>query len=303
MSSGFRSFHPITGYMYFLLMVVLSSMIKHPVYLSLLILGAIALNLTTDKGKSLKKPIKFYLLMSSIIILINPIFNLRGSTILFYLGDKGITLEATVYGILVSVGLLSMLIFFIAFNNIMTSEKFLFVFGKISPKSAFVVTVAVRFVPLFIRRLKMVIEVDNQMNQKEDLRKRDKIKNAMENVTTLLGWSLEDGIKSAQSMRCREYGKHKRSSYSRYKFQARDILLLASMLMLFTLFFAGFDQGIGQYQIYPSLEGITVNLVHLIIFTLLVYIPVLIDIKEIFTWKYLRSKITVSDMAKLEKIY
>ena len=93
--------------------------------------------LTHDKGKALRKWIPMLVGMSAVIILVNPFLNSRGTTIFFYFRGKQVTLEATVYGVVMALSLVIILLMFISFNLILNGNKFLFVFSKFLPKTDF----------------------------------------------------------------------------------------------------------------------------------------------------------------------
>lgn len=66
-------------------------------------------------------------------------------------------------------------------------------------------------------------------------------------ATTLMGWSMEDSLESADSMRCRGWGStHKRTTFRRMRFHAFDAIALTILAFLF----AG-----ASYAAYALMEG------------------------------------------------
>lgn len=52
-------------------------------------------------------------------------------------------------------------------------------------------------------------------------------------VTTLMGWSMENSLETADSMRCRGWGANrKRTTFRRNRFRAYDALLLSALALL-----------------------------------------------------------------------
>ena len=52
-------------------------------------------------------------------------------------------------------------------------------------------------------------------------------------VTTLMGWSMENSLETADSMRCRGWGaNHKRTTFRRSRFRAYDAILLSALALL-----------------------------------------------------------------------
>ena len=65
--------------------------------------------------------------------LINPIFNHEGVTILGYLpSGNPVTQESVIYGICAALMIVSVICHFSCYNEVMTSDKFIYIFGKIS---------------------------------------------------------------------------------------------------------------------------------------------------------------------------
>ena len=62
--------------------------------------------------------------------LINPAFNHEGQTILTYLSNGNpITLESIVYGVAAAAMLVAVICWFSCYNSVMTSDKFVYLFG------------------------------------------------------------------------------------------------------------------------------------------------------------------------------
>ena len=147
MENGFSKLHPRLCFLYFIVSLIASMIFKHPIYLYTLLMVSILLNWSLDGGKALSKVIKSYLMMAFIVFVLNPIFSSRGATILFYLFDQPVTFESIVYGTQFSISLLTILILFVSYNLVITPDKFLYLFGSVLPKVAFIITVTLRFVP------------------------------------------------------------------------------------------------------------------------------------------------------------
>ncbi|HHX51081.1 MAG TPA: energy-coupling factor transporter transmembrane protein EcfT, partial [Clostridia bacterium] len=88
----FSSMHPATCFCYYLGVLVLSMILFHPLFLGTALLVLILLNYCQDKGEHLRDLLPYYLFLSLLIVLFNPLLNRRGATILFYLLDRQVTL-------------------------------------------------------------------------------------------------------------------------------------------------------------------------------------------------------------------
>lgn len=90
------------------------------------------------------------------IAVINPLFSHNGVTPLFFLNGNPVTLEAVLYGLDIAVMLVAVLYWFKGYNHVMTSDKFLFLFGRAIPRLALVLSTALRFVPLLKVQIRRV---------------------------------------------------------------------------------------------------------------------------------------------------
>ena len=87
------------------------------------------------KGRKTVKVFVFGMLPACLVMMvINPMFSHEGETILFYL-DNGnpITLESILYGIGSGTMLACVVSWFSAFHEVMTSDKFMYLFGRVIP--------------------------------------------------------------------------------------------------------------------------------------------------------------------------
>lgn len=210
MTDAFSRCHPILNFFYFAVVLGFTMFIQHPVYLAVSFVAATAYSMWLNGvGKVLK--INFLLTIPSLLIvaLLNPMFNHYGVTPLLYIESNGnwVTLEALVYGIVLGCVLFIMILWFSCYNQIMTSDKFIYLFGRIIPAMSLMLSMALRFVPHFIAQLKVIrngqkcvgMDVSNGKWFK-------KVRYALNMVSILVTWALENAIETADSMKSRGYG-------------------------------------------------------------------------------------------------
>lgn len=290
MGNGFRGYHPFVITFYYVCVGVLAMYFNHPLFLlvaSLLLVGVLV---THDNGKALRKWIPMLVGMSVVIILVNPFLNSRGTTIFFYFRGKQVTLEATIYGVVMSLSLVLILLMFISFNLILNGNKFLFVFSKFLPRTAFLTMLAIRFVPLLKRRLDEINDVQRIRGMTiASGTVRERAKNGMVMMQILLTWSLEEAIETADSMKARGYGIGKRSPYIPYKMEKRDKGWLITLVALFALCIAGGSLGYGKIIIYPELGTLNLYFIDwILLFCMMVIVsfPLLVEGREQLKWKF-----------------
>lgn len=290
MENGFRGYHPYVAFCYYICTGVLFMVYNHPLFLIVGLLMLVLVNLSHDKGQALKKWTLPLILMGTIFTLMNPLLVSRGSHILFYLGNRQITLEAFIFGFSMALTVVAIIILFVSFNLILNGSKFLFIFAKVLPRSAFLIMLSIRFVPLLKVRFDEISAVQRMRGMTMTAGTvRERARNGMNMIQTLLTWSLEEAIQTADSMTARGYGGPSKSSYTLYKMTMRDWLWLSSLLILFILSILGSLLGYGQIVIYPELGTLAFYTLDWILLGSMIVItsfPLVVEGIEYAQWKF-----------------
>lgn len=258
MKGAFAQTHPAVGLAYYIAVIFLAAVIRAPLFLACALLAVVLVNITLDGGRQLRRYVKFYLLLAAVMTLMNPLFSHRGATTLFLLGDNRVTLEALIYGLTSAMSLLVIVLSFVSFDLVISGDKFLYLFGRIARQSALLAMMALAFIPRLRGRLDelaLVQRTRGSDGQSGTWRERGQL--AMEMVSALTAWTLEDGALTAQSMTARGYGlRRQRSLYSSYPWQRRDSGFLALLLLLAGALAWCWPQAALGFTIYPRLTGL-----------------------------------------------
>ena len=291
----FKMYHPLVNFSYFAYVLGLACTEMHPFMLCSSLFCSF-LYMCIINGKKALHRLAFFIPAMLITAVINPLFNHEGMTILGYLPDGNpLTLESIIYGLCAAASLVSVLCFFMCFSTVMTSDKFMYLFGKIIPSLSLVLSMTLRFVPLFIRKLKSTAEsqkcIGKGLDEKGVLKK---IKNALRILSITVTWALENAIDTADSMKARGYGTGKRTAFSNYRLEKRDIAVLLYLLLLGIYVIVGNISGQTDFSFFPVIKSTPITVYSISIFScyfLLCVTPVIIELWEVRRWKYLRSKI------------
>lgn len=290
MESGFRSCHPFVVFFYYLCVGFLAMYFNHPAFLLVSCLLLFGANLAHGGGKALRKWIPSLVGMSVAIIVLNPLLNSRGTHIFFYFRGKQVTLEATMYGVVMALSIVTILLMFISFNFILNGNKFLFVFSSFLPRTAFLTMLAIRFVPLLKRRLDEISDVQRIKGTTASTGTIwERAKNGMTMLQILLTWSLQESMDTADSMKARGYGTGKRNPYIPYRMNKRDKGWLVTLTALFALCATGGMLGYGKIIIYPALGTLHLYFLDWILLfcmMLMVSFPLLVEGREQLKWKF-----------------
>ena len=290
----FDSLHPVVSFCYIMIVVVIGMWSSSPIISVLSLVGSLSFCGALIGGKSILKSMACTLPIMLIIALTNPIFVHKGESILFFLNGNPVTLEAILYGVNMSAMLVSIFYWFKCYNRIITSDKFIYLFGKILPKVSIIISMAIRFIPLYIRQYHIVSDAQKGLGIYSSKSYSDRVIGRLRVVMSIMSWSLENSISTADSMRARGYGLKGRSSYHLFKWTISDIVTLilvlgagiASMVML--------GLGYGNYNFYPSIEMFNVSSIAIIFYCVIGVVMgfgTIMEIKEDATWRLLKYKI------------
>lgn len=290
----FKTYHPIVNFAYFIFVFIFAMWFMNPVNLCIsLCCGFIYLIIL--KGK--KYALKSMLYMLPVIVttsLINAAFNHRGVSILTYLpGGNPLTLESIVYGFFASLMLVSVMAYFFCYNELMTSDKFIYLFGKLIPSLSLIISMTLRFVPRFTAHLKETAQAQ-KLVQTEPKGIIQKIKSALSVLSSAITWALENSVETTDSMKARGYGLPGRSGFSIFKFDKRDFFILITIVCLGIYVITGKLNGEIDFSYFPAIRGNKLSAYGISIYTshfMLCILPVIIEIREVIKWKVLKSKI------------
>lgn len=214
--SSFEELHPACLFSYFVAVMVLFFLCHHP--LAMVLACACALFfLYNIEGRRAFSWCKWMLPVVLFIAVVNPLLNHRGVTRLFKLGNQWITLEAFGYGLTSGLSMAAIILWFACYQKVMTNDKFLYLFGKIAPSSALLITMAWNYIPDLTKKMKEIRDSQKMLKGTEEERGWKQVfsrtKDALQTVTVLLGWSLENVVEQADSMKARGYGLRKEQHF------------------------------------------------------------------------------------------
>ena len=286
MNTGFRSLHPVTSLLFYILIFSLCLTATHPAVLICIFICGIAYNTKNSGQKALKLVIKLILPMIIISALINGLFSHFGVTVLFTLPDENVfTLESVVYGLVFAFRAGCMLLWLISFNEVLTGDKIIFLFGRISPKIALIISMALRFIPLVLHQSEEINLAAKGIGNSSSGSFIKRIKNASKRLSVLVSWSLERGTDTLNSMNARGYGLKGRSAYNPYVFSFKDIcaaIILAAASVSQIIAKSSLNSVYNPEIIIPlpDISGIIA-----ILFTLILLLfPLIFDIREERKW-------------------
>ena len=295
MRDCFSTYHPVVNFVFFAEVLGFSMFLLHPVCLVISLLCGAGYALCLNGRKAVGLCLKGVLPMMVFTAILNPIFSHEGITILTYLpSGNPLTLESVLYGLAAAAMLGAVVLWFSCFSAVITSDKFVYLFGRIIPALSLVLSMALRFVPRFGQQLRVVTRAQKCIGRdpsRGSLLHRIKCAGAI--LSVMVTWSLENGIDTADSMKSRGYGLPGRTAFSIFRFDKRDKQALVLLLALGAAVLAGAALDGLTWRYFPSVKWSTapLSLAVLAAYGALCAFPIILNRKEARKWKALRSNI------------
>ena len=259
MKSDFRIYHPAVNLIYCVLVVFFTMFFMNPVFIAISFVMSFFCAAHFKSKRNVAKYFKGIWVVVLIACIINPLFNHRGAGILGYMPTGNpFTLESLIFGVFSGLMVSAVIIWFYAFNEILPSDKIIYLFGSIFPVLALTFSMTVSFVQLMKTRL---AEINGAQLSFYPAGER-KVKKAFTSMKVMLNRSLEESVETAVSMRGRGFGLKGRTSFSIYSFETKDKRALVILLALAAAIFAGifaksmvwfyFDKTVLDFSLYGA---------------------------------------------------
>ncbi|QAT42492.1 energy-coupling factor transporter transmembrane component T [Aminipila luticellarii] len=287
---AFSSYHPLVNFLYFALVLLYSMVLMHPACLAISLIGAFTYSIYMKGIKAVK--FNFFILLPMLVVtaVINPAFNHEGATILTYLPNGNpLTLESILYGVAASTMMAAVICWFSCYNEVMTSDKFVYLFGRIIPALSLILSMILRFVPRFKAQIAVISNAQKCVGR--DISNGGILQRARHGLTILsimITWAMENAIETADSMKSRGYGLPGRTAFSIFKLEPRDKKALTAIGGLGFFVLLGVCFGSLYFRYYPTAKGHPLGILSTLPFlayAALCIVPIIINQQEEKQWK------------------
>lgn len=292
----FSSCHPAVNFLYFALVLLFTMFAASPAVLVPSLLCALCYAGSLSGWKEVRRSLAYLLPLALMAAVVNPAFNHRGATVLAHLpSGNPLTLESILYGLSAALMLAAVLLWFSCYTQVMTSDKFIYLFGRVIPALSLVLSMTLRLVPRLKAQYRVVS--DAQWCAGRDVGRGgliERLRRGIAILSILVTWSMENAIETADSMKARGYGLPGRSAFSIYRWEERDKALLLWLGTCGFYLACGWAAGALEWQWYPTVAAAPVTPFTLsfpLAFLALCLTPVCLNRKEDAVWKRLRSGI------------
>ncbi|MDD7511949.1 MAG: energy-coupling factor transporter transmembrane component T [Peptostreptococcaceae bacterium] len=292
---AFSGYNPYVNFIFYIGVLGFSMILKHPIVLLTGFICAAAYGGYLRRRRILRTLFCFIFPMMLIGSLLNPLFNHRGQTILFYLRGNPMTLEAMLFGVAAAFMVGTVILWFYTFNDVMTSDKLMHVFGRIIPGLNLLFSMVLRFIPRFNKQIGVISNAQKCIGRDVSNGSRmDRARHGMKIISVMTTWGLENAVDLGDSMKSRGFGLRGRTSFFKYRFDSRDSRLTLFMVTMAIIITYGIVTGDANLEYYPKFifPPFTLrSIVTFIAYFLFSSIPLAVDFQEDLKWKRLKSRI------------
>lgn len=255
----FDSYHPTINLIYFAAAIGLTICFDHPAFVAISYASAFAYSVKLNG----KRAVIFNLCLIPLVLIYGgwySYYNHFGITNLKqnFVGNE-ITLEALVYGLQLGVTIATVIMFFSCLFAVFSSDKVVYLFGRISPKLSLFLSIILRMVPRikqYGRRVNTAQKGIGRSPSQGNLWRR--LLNSVRLISILITWTLEGLVESSQSMKSRGYSLKGRTAFSIYRFDNRDRSFVTAIFLLLTVTTCGW--ALNQTNIHYDPQIIMTNI-------------------------------------------
>lgn len=228
----FDSYHPILNLIYFTTVIWCSICFKHPVFLGISFTISFAYSVKLGGMRMFFANLGFVVLAVCYAVWYAS-YEHFGITVLCVnsIGNS-ITLEALFYGLTNGLSFAAVCMWFCCVFQLITADKIIYLFGRISPKASLFLSILLRTIPRVKVRSKR-IEISRAGIGKGIFQGNlwSRFLHGCSLFSILITWTLEDFVESSNSMKSRGYSLKGRTAFSIYRFDNRD----RSLVIIFTI--------------------------------------------------------------------
>lgn len=220
---GFEQCHPAVNLIYFAAVLVGTLTFQHPVYLAISFLSAFLYSVKRNGRRAVIFNLCLIPFVAAFALYYSS-FHHFGITVLRqnFIGNS-ITLESLVYGFVLGLTAASVMIWMSCVFSVFSTDKVVYLFGKISPRFSLLFSVLLRMAPRCkqeARRIHMAQRgIGRGIDQGNILRR---IRNSLRIFSMLVTWMIDSLSIASESMCSRGSSLKGRTAFSIYRFDNRD---------------------------------------------------------------------------------
>ena len=233
---GFERCHPAVNFIYFAAVIAGMVLFQHPVFLAISFLCAFSYSVKRNGWKAVIFNTALLPLVAAFALYYSS-YTHFGVTVLQqnFIGNN-ITLESLVYGFVLGLVMAGVLVWLSCVYSVFTTDKVVYLFGKVSPRLSLFLSILLRMVPRIKKEARRINTaqrgIGRGVNQGNIIQR---LRNGIRIFSMLITWTIESLTTASESMRSRGSSLRGRKAFSFYRFDNRDRAYVVTLFACLTV--------------------------------------------------------------------
>ena len=251
---GFESCHPAVNFIFFAAALYGTVRFNHPVFLAIAYVCAFAYSVKRCGNRA----VAFNLCLLPLILIFALYYSSYhhfGVTVLRqnFIGNN-LTVESFVYGLVIGLRFAALCMWLEAIFRIVTSDKVVYLFGRISPQLSLFLTILLRFIPRVGREARKINLAQKGIGRGSNQGNVfQRFINCLRIFSMLITWMISALVQESDSMRSRGSLLRGRTAFSIYRFDNRDRAFVITLFTCITLTAMGVILGASKMWYNPRI--------------------------------------------------
>jgi len=233
---GFECCHPAVNLIYFAAVLVGMITFQHPIFLVISFLCGFAYSIKRNGRKALLFNLCLLPLVAAFALYYSSYTHFGMTVLRKNMVGNNMTLESLVYGMVLGVTGAGVCIWFSCVFSVFTTDKVVYLFGKVSPRLSLFLAIALRMIPRIKKEAKKINTAQKGIGRGVSQGNFfQRLKNCIRIFSMLITWTIESLTTASESMRSRGSSLRGRKAFSIYRFDDRDRAYVVGMFLCLTL--------------------------------------------------------------------
>lgn len=233
---GFEKCHPAVNFIYFAGVIAGTIAFQHPIFLAISFLCAFAYSIKRNGWKALVFNLVLLPLVAAFALYYSSYTHFGATVLEQNMIGNNMTLESLVYGFVLGSVVAGTLMWFSCVYSVFTTDKVVYLFGKVSPRLSLFLAIALRMAARIKKEAKKINTAQKGIGRGVSQGNFfQRLRNCIRIFSMLITWTIESLTTASESMRSRGSSLRGRKAFSIYRFDDRDRAYVVGMFLCLTL--------------------------------------------------------------------
>ena len=289
---GFERCHPAVNLIFFAAVLVGTVTFQHPVFLAVSFLCAFAYSIKRGGWKALAFDLCLLPLVGAFALYYSSYTHFGMTVLSQNMVGNNMTLESLVYGLVLGVIGAGVCMWFSCVFSVFTTDKVVYLFGKISPRLSLFLAISLRMIPRIKKEAKRINMAQQGIGRgvtQGNLWQR--FRNSLRIFSMLITWTIDSLTIASESMRNRGSSLRGRKAFSIYRFDNRDRAYVIGLFLCLTLTMMAVLLGQTDMVYDPKIIWTKVNPLFCIGYTVLCLMPLGLELWTEYCFEKARKQV------------